>query len=135
MAVFQLDVLTRNAMLDAMETSIGTGPTLKIRTGALPANCAASDSGTVLATMALPNDWAADASGGSKSLLGTWQDLLGDADGEAGHFRIYDSGGTCRAQGDCTNTSGNGAMKLDNVNIGTGQKVTVNALTINAGNA
>lgn len=95
---FQFDVASRNAALDAIETTIGASPTLEIRSGAPPANCAAADTGTVLATMALPSDWMGNASAGSKALSGTWQDLSADAGGIAGHFRIK-SGATCRMQG------------------------------------
>lgn len=51
----QLATSTRNAMLDAIETDAGTSAILKIRTGAQPANCAAADAGTVLATLNLPS--------------------------------------------------------------------------------
>ena len=53
----QLSVVVRNARLDAIETAIGASAILKVRTGAVPANCAAADSGTVLATVNLPADW------------------------------------------------------------------------------
>lgn len=95
--MFQFDVLTRNAALDAMEAHIGVSPTLEIRSGAIPANAAAADSGTVLASMTLPSDWAAAAASGSKSFLGTWQDTGADATGVAGHFRIK-AGGVCKLQ-------------------------------------
>lgn len=58
----QLSTSVRNAMLDAIESTVGTAPILKIRSGAQPANCAAADSGTVGATMTLPSDWLAAAS-------------------------------------------------------------------------
>jgi hypothetical protein len=73
----QLAVSTRNARLDAIETDLGTSPILEIRTGAQPADCATADSGTVLASMTLPSDWALAASGGSKSKSGTWSDVGG----------------------------------------------------------
>jgi hypothetical protein len=95
---FQFDVATRNATLDAMETHIGVSPTLEIRSGAVPANAAAADSGTVLATINLPADWAAAAASGAKTFLGTWQDAAADAGGIAGHFRIK-AAGTCKVQG------------------------------------
>jgi hypothetical protein len=57
----QQSVTVRNAKLDAVETAIGVSPVLKIRTGAPPANCAAADTGTVLATCTLPSDWMAAA--------------------------------------------------------------------------
>jgi hypothetical protein len=47
----QLSVGVRNAMLDAVESTIGTSAVLKIRTGAQPATVATADSGTVLATL------------------------------------------------------------------------------------
>jgi len=93
----QFDVSTRNATLDAIETHIGTSATLEIRSGAVPANAAAADSGTLLATIALPSDWMAAAVNGVKNLSGTWQDTSADATGIAGHFRIK-SGGVCRMQ-------------------------------------
>ena len=97
----QLSVTVRNARLDAIETAIGASPTLEIRTGAQPANCAAADSGTLLANMTLPPDWMNAVSGGTKTLSGTWQDLNADASGTAGHFRIK-QGATCHFQGPVT---------------------------------
>lgn len=95
---FQFDDPCRNAAIDAIEATTGAGPTLEIRSGAPPANCAAAATGTLLASMTLPSDWMAAASGGAKTLLGTWQDPSADAAGAAGHFRVK-SGATCRIQG------------------------------------
>lgn len=131
---FQFSVGARNASLDAIETTIGTGPTLELRTGAPPATCATADSGTVLATMTLPSDWAAAASGGAKTLLGTWQDTSADAAGTAGHFRIK-QGATCHIQGTVTISGGGGDLVLDNNVLALGQQVTITAFTINAGGA
>jgi len=132
----QMSATVRNARLDAIETAIGTAPILRIRTGAMPASCATADSGTVLATMTLPSDWAANAASGSKAKSGTWQDLAGDAAGTAGHWRLYDSAGTtCHMQGDCTATGGGGSMELDNLSIAVGQQVTVATFALTDGNA
>ena len=131
---FQFSTAARNASLDAIETTIGVSPTLEIRSGSVPANCAAAASGTVLATLALPSDWANAASSGAKTLLGTWQDTAADATGTAAHFRI-NQGATCHIQGTVTATGGGGDMTLDNVSIASGQQVTVTAFTINAGGA
>jgi len=132
--VFQLSTATRNAALDAIESTIGTSPTLEIRSGAVPLNAAAADTGTVLATLPLPADWLSAASNGAKTLLGTWQDTSADATGTAGHFRIK-QGGTCHIQGTVTATGGGGDMTLDNTSIATGQQVTVTAFTLTAGGA
>jgi hypothetical protein len=131
---FQFGTAERNAALDAIETTIGTAPTLEIRSGSVPADCAAADAGAVLATLALPSDWLAAASGGSKALSGTWQDASADATGTAAHFRIKASG-TCRIQGTVTATGGGGDMTLDTVSITSGQQVSITSFTITAGGA
>ena len=132
----QFSAAVRNAMLDAYETAVGTAPILTIRTGAAPANCAAANSGTVLATITLPSDWMGNASGGVKSLLGTWQDASADAAGTAAHYRIHDSTGTtCHEQGTVTATGGGGDMTVDNVVLAAGQQFNVTSHTLTAGNA
>lgn len=131
----QFSTAVRNARLDAIETQIGISAVLKIRSGAPPANCAAADSGTVLATLNLPSNWMADAASGAKALLGTWQDASADAAGTAGHFRIYDSGGTtCGIQGVVSATGGGGDMTLDNVVLALTQQVNVTSFTVTDGN-
>lgn len=94
----QFSVDVRNARLTAIETTVGTAPTIEIRSGAPPANCAAADSGSVLATLPLPSDWLGAPSAGAVALAGTWEDLSSDASGTAGHFRLK-QGSTCHAQG------------------------------------
>lgn len=132
----QLSTAVRNARLDAIETTIGTAAVLKIRTGAQPANCATADSGTVLATLTLPSDWMAAASGGSKAKSGTWEDTSADATGTAAHFRLYASDGTtCGAQGTVTITGGGGDMTVDNTSFASGQSFSVTGFTLTDGNA
>jgi hypothetical protein len=131
----QLSVAVRNARLDSLETTIGTTPTLEIRTGAPPADCAAADSGTLLASMALPSpDWMANASGGTKAKTGTWSDPAADAAGTAAHFRIK-AGATCHLQGTVTATAGGGDMTLDSVALAVGQTITISGFTLTDGNA
>lgn len=132
----QYSVAVRNARLDAVETTVGTSPRCKIRTGAAPANCAAADSGTVLADITCPADWMAAAAAGAKALLGTWQDAAADAAGTAAHFRIYASDGvTCHIQGTVTATGGGGDMTVDNAVFAVGQTFNVTGFSLTAGNA
>lgn len=131
---FQFSVATRNAALDAIESTIGAAPVLEIRSGTVPANAAAADAGTLLASMTLPSDWLAAAASGSKSLLGTWQDTAADAAGTAAHFRIK-VGATCHIQGTVTLTGGGGDMTLDNTNVAVGQQITITSFTLTAGGA
>lgn len=129
----QLSTAVRNAILDQIETTIGTAAVLKIRTGAAPATCATADSGTVVATLSLPSDYMAAASSGSKALTGTWQDASADATGTAAHFRLYASDGTtCHMQGTVTATGGGGDLVVDNVSFASGQSFTVTTFTLTA---
>ena len=131
----QLALTVRNGLLDYIETAIGASAVLKIRSGAAPADCAAADAGTVLATLNLPADWMAAAAAGSKAMSGTWQDTSADAAGTAGHFRLYTSGSTCMLQGTITVTGGGGDMTLDNTVLAAGQEFSVTQFTLNAPNA
>ncbi len=130
----QFSTATRNAAADQIETTIGTAPTLELRSGAAPADCAAADSGTLLASMALPSDWLGAAAAGAKTLLGTWQDPSANAAGTVGHFRIK-QGATCHIQGTVTITGGGGDITLDNNVLALGQQVTVTAFTLSMGGA
>lgn len=131
----QLSDRVRNARLNAIETTISTTPVLKIRTGAQPANCAASDSGTVLATVNLPSDWMGNAASGVKALAGTWADV-GSAAGTAAHFRLYDSGGaTCDLQGSVSGSGGGGDMEVDNAVFAVGQVFTITAFALTDANS
>jgi hypothetical protein len=132
----KLSTTVRNARLDAIETAIGASAIMKIRRGAAPADCAAADAGTVVATLNLPADWMAAAASGSKAMSGTWQDSSADATGTAAHFRIYDSGGSARhIQGTVTATGGGGDMTVDNTSFATGQQFTVTNFSLTDGNA
>jgi len=131
----QFSDTVRNARLDAIETAIGVSAVLKIYdlTAGAPANCAASITGTVLATLSLPSDYMAAASGGSKAKSGTWQDASADATGVADFFRLFASDGTtCHAQG-TVGTSGTD-MIVDNTSLNSGQSFTINTFTINEAN-
>lgn len=123
----------RNAWLDNFESTIGASAKLKLFTGAPPANCAAANSGTELASMDLPSDWLAAASSGSKAKSGTWQEDAAIASGDAAHFRIYASDGTtCHMQGTVTATGDGGDMTLDNDTLTAGQEINITGFTLTA---
>ena len=119
--------------LDLVESSAGATAKLMIYSGSAPANCAAADTGTLLATLTLPSDWMNAASGTTKTKLGTWS---GTASAGAGatptHFRLKDNAGTtCHVQG--TSGVGSGEVNLDGT-ITSGQTITINSFTLNAAN-
>ena len=128
--MLQFSTALWNAMLDAVETAIGPSPTLQLRTGNMPASGDTASAGSVVATMALPSNWMADAASGSKAKLGTWQDTNADTSGTIGHFEIRSSGGTPGLRGSVTLTGGGGDIQLDQVNLNASQSVTITAFNL-----
>lgn len=125
----QFSTTLRNAMLDQIETVLGTSAVLKIRTGAQPANVAAADSGTVLATINLASDWASAAASGAKSFSGLpVSDPSADNTGTAGHFRLYQSDGTTAHMQGSVGTSGTDLI-VDSTSFTAGQTFNVTAWT------
>jgi hypothetical protein len=134
----QLSTAVRNAMLDVIESTIGTSAVLKIYdlTAGAPANPAASITGTVLATCSLPSDWMAAASSGSKAKSGTWEDASADASGTADFWRLFASDGTtCHGQGTVTATGGGGDLEVSNTSFAATQPFSITAFTLTAPNA
>jgi hypothetical protein len=134
----QLNVTTRNARLDTIESTNGASCSLEIRTGAQPANCAAAGTGTILATINLPADWLAAAASGQKAIAGSWTDASADNTGTAAHFRVYNSQATkdnttCFMQGSVG--QGSGDLSVDNSSFVSGQSFTITAFTLTDGNA
>lgn len=126
----QNSTAVRNAMLDAIETAIGTSAKFQIFTGAQPANCATAASGTKLVEVALASDWAAAASGGSKAFNDTPISTTAITGGTCGYYRITDSAGTtCHEQGTVTLTGGGGDVTIDNNVLTTGQAVQITGFT------
>lgn len=127
----------RNARLDSIESTIGTSAVIKVRTGPAPANVAAADSGTVLATISLASDWMDAASSGAKALSGLpVSDSSADNTGTAEHFRVYASDGTTpHIQGTITATGGGGDMTVDSTSLTAGQTFSITSFTLTDGNA
>lgn len=124
----------RDAQNDALETTIGTAPTLHIFNGSKPANCAAADAGTELAVGTLPSDWLTASSSGTKAKNGVWS-LLGQSGagaGTAGTYWRIKQGSTCHVQG---TFGAGGELVPDNNSIANGQTVTITAFSLTRGNA
>ena len=139
--MLRLNDALRNARLDVIETLVGQNPVLMMRTGAAPPNCAQGNSGLVLATVTLPNDWmlAAGSSplgAGFKEKSGSWIDMACDETGTVGHFRLYDaSATTCFMQGTVTGLRGNGDMIVDAIEFIQGEYFQVLEFTLYEPNA
>ena len=129
-------VALRNAILNTIETTIGTSPVLEFRTGGKPTNIGDSNTGTVVSTLNLPSDWLAAASSGTKGLTGTWTDSSADATGTAGHWCLYASDGTTLfMRGTVTATGGGADITLSTVSIVAAGTVTITSFVFTAPNA
>jgi len=126
----------RNAMLNAIEVTVGASPILRFRTGAKPAGIGSASSGTVLAELNLPADWLAAASSGTKGLTGTWTDSSANNSGTAGHWELVANDGTTRHfQGTVTATGGGGDIELSTLSIVATGSVTITSFVFTAPNA
>ncbi len=112
----------RLAFGDALVAALAGG-SCKLFSGAVPANCAASDPVTTIATGALPAT-AATNTAGLVSKAGTWT-ITGGAGAAGGTtatvFRLYTSTGVCLEQGTVTITGSGGDLTIDNPNIANAQ--------------
>lgn len=126
----QLSVNYRNAMLNALETTVGTIPRLNLYSGTQPSSASIADTGE-LASILLPSDWISEGAGGSNVMLGTWSGSA-TAAGTVGHFRLIDSASACHMQGTVTATGGGGDMTLDNTSVSASQTITVTTFTLTA---
>lgn len=131
----QYGTALRDAQANAIETTVGTAAKLQLRTGAPPADCAAADSGTLLAELTLPSDWLTASSAGQVTRNGTWTGTAAAA-GTVGHFRLKNNAGSVtHMQGTVTATGGGGDMTMDNTVLAVSQQVDVPTFAITRANA
>jgi hypothetical protein len=125
---YQYGVTLRNNQVSQIQTTVGGSGTLKIFSGAEPANCAAADPAGLLATITLPATFLT-SSGGVTTLAGTWS-VAASGTGTAASFRIYDGSSVCHVQGNTTSD-----LVLNNTSITASQTVTVTSFSVTCGNA
>lgn len=127
----RLPVALRNARantaVDALDAGSGPG-TVKVYSGAQPATADTAASGTLLATIVLPDPAFPNASGG----VATGNDpapVAAIAAGVAAWFRAADSAGVTVHDGTVTATGGGGQFELSTTTLVVGQLVDVTAYT------
>jgi hypothetical protein len=126
----QYGTTLRTAQVAAINATISPSAagSLKIFSGAQPANCATADPAGLLCTITLPVTFLT-SSAGATTLAGTWS-ATASGTGTAACFRNYDSSAVCHMQGNVTSD-----LVLNNTSIASGQAVSVTAFGITAGNA
>ena len=123
---------SRTAAAQALADNLAGG-TLKLFSGAVPANCAAADPAGELASGSLPSP-CLTAAAGVLSKAGTWS-FTGSAAGNAASYRLYTSAAVCEAQGDVTATAAGGAMEISDVAVTVGRPGSVTAYSETVGGA
>jgi hypothetical protein len=127
MATVHISEAVRNALAEAVRDKIDAGAaagTLKIYTGAMPANANTAASGTLLATVTLTDPSAGAATAGVVT-LGDPASVNWSASGTAGWCRVADSDGNTVLDGDVTNTAGTGFLRLSTVTAVSGDPVDI----------
>src|SRR6185312_7883502 len=124
---FQYGATLRNNQVGQIQTTVGSSGTLKIFSGAEPANCAAADPSGLLCTITLPSTFLT-SSCGATTIAGAWS-ASASGTGTAASFRIYDGSSVCHVQGNVTSD-----LVLNNTSIASGQTVTVTSFTVTQGN-
>lgn len=124
----RISTTARNRQADSVGDDFNSG-TLKIRTGSQPGSADDAPAGTLIVTINLPADAVAAAASGTAAKSGTWSGVA-VADGDAGWFRIENSGATRNYDGSVTATGGGGEIELDDISIVTGQTVLINTFTV-----
>ena len=130
----KLSATTRNAMLDAITTTVGGSALLRIYDGSQPAGPGtAVSTQTLLAELTCNATFAPAASGGVLTLNSITADSSANATGTAAWFRLLTSGGTAHLDGSVS-TSG-ADMNLNSTSITSGGSVSISSFTVTAGNA
>lgn len=120
----------KNARLDAISSTWGASPKLRLYAGTPPANAAASlSSNSLLVEVTIT---PAAASNATKDMLGGAKSGTGAAAAGTGttttFYRVYDSGGTtCHEQGTVAQSGGD--ITIDNPSIAQNQAVNINTFT------
>lgn len=116
------------AAASAYATTIGSGASLEIRSGAKPATPETAASGTLLVTVPITGSFTASGATLTSADPAAASPV---AAGTAGHFRLKTSGGTAVIDGDVSDGSGSGDLKLGNTSIQMGVPVDLGSISIN----
>ncbi|MFN8745135.1 MAG: hypothetical protein ACK5ZN_09170 [Phycisphaerales bacterium] len=129
------DTTTRNAMLDALNTRIGTSAKVRIYNGTRPANVGtAITSQTMLVELTCNATAFAAAAASGVLTANAISNGTAAATGTASWFRLFQSNGTTAIIDGDVGTSGSD-LNLNNTSIATSQTVSVTSFAITEGNA
>jgi hypothetical protein len=131
----QLALSGRTARLTGFTSNLSNNASLRIFTGAQPADCQTAQSGTVLASITMATPFTVPANG-TMQLSNLPLTTTATTSGTAGYYRIVGSSqgtSSCFMQGSIG--QGSGDLQFDNTSIQTGQTINITAWTVTDGNA
>lgn len=121
-----------DAVVDRIDAGAGAG-TLKIYSGAVPADGDTTPAGTLLATITLADPAFGAASSidatVSRAVMTDPAAVNWAADGTAGCYIVEDSTGANVWSGDVTNSVGTGSLKLSSTTAVTGSPIDITSFT------
>jgi len=128
---YKLSTTARNAACDAVTAKINVSApgTLKIYTGAQPANPQTAVTGTLLATLTFSTTSFGAAVAGVATANAITEDSSADATNTAGYARIADGAGAAVMDLSVTATGGGGDVQLNTVSIVAGGPVRCSSMT------
>lgn len=130
--MLKLSGTINDAVLNQIETQVGSSPKFRMLSGPAEANTAAPQTGTLIVEIQLPADWMNAAAGGLKTMLGVWA-AKSIAAATAGHFRVVNNAGTvCHMLGTITATGGGGDMEMPNPAVPSNKWVIIDTFTLAA---
>jgi hypothetical protein len=122
---------SRNVAADAVVDRLDAGGagTVEIRTGTQPATAEDAATGTLLATLALPNPAFGSAAAGVAT-ANAIAAVPAAVTGTAGWFRAKSGGAATVLDGSCTATGGGGDMQLNSTSLTSGVNVQITSWTV-----
>lgn len=124
----KISTAARNAMVDAFTALVDAGSNVYIRTGSAPANPVDSDTGTLLATLAMASTAFGAASSGVATAGAITDETSAPNSGAMGHYRIKNAGAAVVCQGDVGLSGAD--INFDSVTVTAGGVVAIDSLTV-----
>lgn len=129
----RLATATRDAMADAL-AALANGGSIEVRSGTQPASANTAASGTLLATLTLPNPAYTTSDGGVITIDADPDiETTGAAAGAAGWARVLNSTGGTVLDGSVATSGGDFTINSTSITVGGVVKLTAGTLTMPSG--
>lgn len=130
-----ISMLAARAALDAITAKLTTTSTIKIYTGAQPANSLASEVGTLLSSnnyssTAFPASTDSGTTGLATATANAISNATAGNTGTAGHFRALDNSGVCIIMGSCGTSAADCILNTTTITSGDTIAISSHVITL-----